>query len=598
MWPGEAGRQGPPPPEPLPPLPPGRGSPPGRGDPRRRERRAAAGDRDLLGEPIRSRPAPPSRGSSPGTPARRSARGRARCWPASTSRRGDPAAARARLQEHTRPSTADPIVLFVRGLLEARENQAPRRARAPEPLRRATAHRRAFPNARRPSCACWRRSATTRAASGDPAGGLAEWERYARHGAAREAERAYAGQRAEAIGARLGEEAAAQLYRSAGSDFTRAAVGVRAAAALRARGDAGGARRVEEDTTRLRRSLGWSSEAAGVGPGDPHRLGLLAPFSGPGRPAGRGRAAGRDAGHRRRRPGRASPCPSRSWPATPPPIGTGVSERAAFELVREEAAIALVGVGDRRAVRLRRPGRRAGAAARRSRRRARPAPASRCSTRPRSGPPSWPAARSRSGCAASPSSAPTTPRGQRLAEAFSRAVAAGGGQGDRPGPLSGRHQRVHHRRRASFAAPRSKRCSWPTTPPGWSWWRRRWPRATSGRSPGRAPPPAPAARRAGRARPAGGPAALDRGGAQPPAHPQRGPLRPGGAAGARFLLRRRRSPVEPLRGAVPRALRPGSGGRRRLRLRRLPPAHRGHRAGRPQPLGPAAGAGERARSRA
>jgi branched-chain amino acid transport system substrate-binding protein len=260
---------------------------------------------------------------------------------------GDTGAARARLQAHTRPASLDPIVQFVRGLVEAREQ--PGRGLALLAAFESDGPPPGFPEREEAELCLLAALGDSRAASGDPAGGLAQWERYARHGAARESERAYAAQRAESIGARLAEQAAAQLYQSSGSDFARAAVGMRAAAALRAQGDAAGARRVEEDTNRLRRSLGWSADAAGVGPGDPHRLGLLAPFSG--RAALLGEVVLRGAmlaiGDAAQG---GEPLPFQIVARDAASDGEAGSDRAAFELVREEAAIALVGVGDRRAV--------------------------------------------------------------------------------------------------------------------------------------------------------------------------------------------------------------------------------------------------------
>jgi branched-chain amino acid transport system substrate-binding protein len=334
-------------PEPLPPLPPGEGPPPIEAT--RADENAEL--QQALGSYSVSNP----------EPARAALEAFVERHPSSAQRpragallarldlsRGDARAARAKLQAHTRPSTADPIVLFVRGLLEARENQ-PRAALATLSTFASDGPPPGFPEREEAELCLMAAMGDARAASGDPAGGLAEWERYARHGSAREAERIYAGQRAEAIGARLAEEAAAQLYQGAGSDFTRAAVGVRAAAGLRARGDASGARRVEEDTARLRRSLGWSSGAIGVGPGDPHRLGLLAPFSGGAAVLGEFVLRGAMLAIGEAAQG-SEPLPFQIVARDAASDREGVSERSALELVREEAAIALVGVGDRRAV--------------------------------------------------------------------------------------------------------------------------------------------------------------------------------------------------------------------------------------------------------
>jgi ABC-type branched-subunit amino acid transport system substrate-binding protein len=337
----------PPAPEPLPPLPPGEVPP-------RIEASQADESAELqqaLGSYSISNPAPARAALEAFVDRHPSSPQRARAG-ALLARldlsRGDPRAARVVLQAHARPSSADPIVLFVRGLLEARENQ-PRAALATLASFASDGPPPGFPEREEAELSLLAALGDARAANGDPAGGLSEWERYARHGAAREAERIYAGQRAEAIGARLAESAAAQLYQTAGSDFARAAVGLRAAAALRARGDAAGARRVEDDTARLRRSLGWSSEVTGVGPGDPHRLGLLAPFSGSAALLGEVVLRGAMLAIGDAAQG-SEPLPFQIVARDAASGRDGVSERAALELVREEAAIALVGVGDRRAV--------------------------------------------------------------------------------------------------------------------------------------------------------------------------------------------------------------------------------------------------------
>jgi branched-chain amino acid transport system substrate-binding protein len=261
--------------------------------------------------------------------------------------RGDAVQARATLQAHAKETSSDPVVLFVRGLVEGRSQPAtalplllPFSSDGPPP---------GFPEREEAELALLAALAEARAASGDPASALGDWERYARHGSTRESERIYAGMRAEALATRLDESVAAQLYQDRSSDFARAAVGLRAASALRRRGDAAGARRIEEDTMRLRRSLGWTGQSEGIGPGDPHRLGLLAPFSGPSALLGEVVLRGAmlaigDA------VGSGEPLPFQIVARDAATDREAPSQRAAFELIREEAAIALVGVGDRRAV--------------------------------------------------------------------------------------------------------------------------------------------------------------------------------------------------------------------------------------------------------
>jgi branched-chain amino acid transport system substrate-binding protein len=122
-------------------------------------------------------------------------------------------------------------------------------------------------------------------------------------------------------------------------------LGARAAAAARARGDDRGARRLEGETASLRQSFGWEATAGGVGPGDPHRLGLLAPLTGPAALLGEVvlRGAMLALGSKGNEP-------SPFQIVARDTAGEGrAGGRAAFELVHEESAIAVVGVGDRRA---------------------------------------------------------------------------------------------------------------------------------------------------------------------------------------------------------------------------------------------------------
>jgi ABC-type branched-subunit amino acid transport system substrate-binding protein len=335
--------------EPLPPLPPTPGEPPPV-EARRADENAEL--QQALGSYSVANPEPARAALQtfvarhPSSPAR--ARAGALLARLDLSR-GDAVTARATLQAHAREASLDPVVLFVRGLIEARDQ--PRAALALLTPFEASGPPPGFPEREEAELCLLAALGESRAASGDAAGGLAEWERYARHAGARQAERAYAGQRAEAIGARVSEDSAVQIYRDSNSDFARAAVGVRASAALRARGDVSAAQRLEEETARLRRTLGWSNVGSGgIGPGDPHRLGLLAPFSGP---AGRlGEVVLRGAmlaiGDAAASGG--EPLPFQIVVRDAASDRDAVSERAAFELYREEAAIALVGVGDRRAV--------------------------------------------------------------------------------------------------------------------------------------------------------------------------------------------------------------------------------------------------------
>jgi ABC-type branched-subunit amino acid transport system substrate-binding protein len=260
--------------------------------------------------------------------------------------RGDGPAARTLLATYAAGSS-EPTVLFVQGLAEARAGRPDRAVALLTPFA-SSGPPRMDTDPEEAELSLHAALGDALAGSGDVAGGLLAWERYAQASGAREAERAYARARAEELAAQVRDAQALELYRGTRSALARAALGPRAAAALRARGDADGARRLDEETASLRRSLSWSTRAAAVGPGDPHRLGLLAPFSGSAALLGdvvlRGAmlAIGEGAGG-----------------AEPPPFQIvardiaperRAAERAAFELCREEAAIGVVGVGDRRAV--------------------------------------------------------------------------------------------------------------------------------------------------------------------------------------------------------------------------------------------------------
>ena len=259
---------------------------------------------------------------------------------------GDVLGARALLDRRA-ASSVDPAARFIRGLAEARGGQPaaaltllqPFAEAGPPPL---------GPEPEESELALRAALGDARLGTGDVAGAYAEWERYLRHSHVREAEKAFALQRADEMAARVNADTAAQVYRSSGSELARAALGARAAEAVRARGDADGARKIDEETAWLRRSLGWGTGAGGLGPGDPNRLGLLAPFSGAafllGEVVLRGAMlaigeAGRSG----------EPSQFQIVARDAAPERDAAARRAAFELVREEAAVGIVGVGDRRA---------------------------------------------------------------------------------------------------------------------------------------------------------------------------------------------------------------------------------------------------------
>ena len=193
---------------------------------------------------------------------------------------GDVIGARA-LLERRAVDSPDPAARFIRGLAEARGGQ-PQQALAllqpfaepgppplgPEPDEAELSLRAALGDAR--------------LATGDVAGAFAEWDSYLRQSNVRESEKAFARQRADEMAARVSPEAAAQaLPEQQERARARRPGPARRRRPARPRGQrhrplAGGGIR--------RRCAGrWDSAPApgGSGPGDPHRLGLLAPFSGP-----------------------------------------------------------------------------------------------------------------------------------------------------------------------------------------------------------------------------------------------------------------------------------------------------------------------------
>jgi branched-chain amino acid transport system substrate-binding protein len=252
---------------------------------------------------------------------------------------GDVAAARARLDRDTMAASPDPVVGFTQGLLAARTGQAARALSLLAPFV-DDGPPRDLPDQDEARLALQAALAEARVGAGDAGGALLAWEAYSRQG--REPEQAFARERADELVARLTEADAARIYAGIRSDFGRAALGIRAAAGLRARGDAS-ADRVAATAADIRRTLGFSTPTRGLGPGDPARLGLLAPFSGSTALIGEVvlRGAMLAIGTGRGEGGRGFQIVARD--AAPERGG----ERAAAEVVREEAAVAVVGVGDR-----------------------------------------------------------------------------------------------------------------------------------------------------------------------------------------------------------------------------------------------------------
>ena len=258
--------------------------------------------------------------------------------------RGDVGRAQSLLDTHAVNSTDLPV-RFMRGVLFARAGKGqaalelltPFLDDGPPPL---------GPDEDEAEMTLLAATAEARASTGDIAQALATWERYAHDSDARPHEQAFARSRAEAVAARAADDVAVQIYQSARSDFARAALGAKAAARLRTRGDAEGALRVSQETVALRDRLGWEAEAGGVGPGDPFRLGLLAPFSGSAAVLGEFILAGAmmaigETTHD------GQPAPYELVVRDAAPERSAAGSKGAFELVREESAIGLVGAGDR-----------------------------------------------------------------------------------------------------------------------------------------------------------------------------------------------------------------------------------------------------------
>jgi ABC-type branched-subunit amino acid transport system substrate-binding protein len=112
------------------------------------------------------------------------------------------------------------------------------------------------------------------------------WDGYLRGG--REPEKAYARQRAAEIAAAMSPEASARAYPAATErGLARAVLGAKAAAALRAQGNAAGAAEIDSESASARAAVGIEDERArGSEPGDPGRLGLALALSGKFQPVG------------------------------------------------------------------------------------------------------------------------------------------------------------------------------------------------------------------------------------------------------------------------------------------------------------------------
>jgi ABC-type branched-subunit amino acid transport system substrate-binding protein len=260
--------------------------------------------------------------------------------------RGDAAGAKDTLQTYA-PGSADPAVAFVMGVAESRLGHA---AQALALLRPFEAGPPNIAGAVDDEAEPMLRVALAEAlaATGDAVGALGEWDQYQRAPALRDHERAYARARAEELSAHVPGDVALRAIQGAAASLPRAVLAPRAAAALRARGDVDGARKLDDETTRLRRSLGFTVTTPWQGPGDPSRFGLAVPLSGALRVVGevalRGALLALDDGTH------TPPQPAQLLVRDTARAGDR-PDRPMVELVRQEAVIGVLGMsGDRRAV--------------------------------------------------------------------------------------------------------------------------------------------------------------------------------------------------------------------------------------------------------
>ena len=135
-------------------------------------------------------------------------------------------------------------------------------------------------------------------AEATPSGGeltaaLELWDGYARGG--REHEKAYARARAASSPADVAPDAAVRAWRaSAERGLARAVLGAKAAAYLRAQGDASGASAIDAETAAARQAMGFDdAQPAAQGAGDAGRLGLAIALTGSSSPSARRRCARR-----------------------------------------------------------------------------------------------------------------------------------------------------------------------------------------------------------------------------------------------------------------------------------------------------------------
>ena len=193
------------------------------------------------------------------------------------------------------------------------------------------------------------------AATGDPVAAIEQWDQYRNVEGAREHERAYARRRAEEVAEKTPGEVALKALATPRSPFVRAMLGAHAVATLRGRGDEAGAVRLEQDTGMVRRNLGIDQLVQAPALGDPLRLGLVVPQSGP--QARLGEVVLRGAMLVMAEPTAAGEPSSyqlmvRDAAAPAERAGSAGVGAAAWSLSREESVIGLLGAPDPRGIEL------------------------------------------------------------------------------------------------------------------------------------------------------------------------------------------------------------------------------------------------------
>jgi ABC-type branched-subunit amino acid transport system substrate-binding protein len=191
------------------------------------------------------------------------------------------------------------------------------------------------------------------AAIGEPVAAIEQWDQYRTIDGTREQERAYARRRAEEVAEKISADVAATALSSPRSPFVRALIGAQAVAALRARGDEVNAARLEQEVGLVRRNLGFDPGLQGSASGNPLRLGLAVPQSGP--QARLGEVVLRGAMMVMAEPTSAGDSSSYQLvvrDAAAPAERGGTAGAAAWSLAREESVIGFLGSFDARGIEL------------------------------------------------------------------------------------------------------------------------------------------------------------------------------------------------------------------------------------------------------